>query len=307
MLGSNHSEVTAAAASQHCLILNGKCDGGGNRYASDLVIRSPQLSAVVGGESIVRSSICSLDVGVERKNWIVCPRRVLAFERNDETDPQKPLKEFLFKHSGLKRPFAVWKEVKLKVDDDKQSFDYTFDYVASEVRASDDLAPVGSPSIFEVMTSSTSGGNKAKRTTIAQCFEDLLKGVPHDGPGVNYRQVWGRMISQFFVKSIVATAWKGRTFWIIQDSLLDYIEASTGFRSARFAADSAAEVNLVSLGYESPDGARSLSPQKISLFSGPLGTDVSDSFYSILTAPLLPELSSLQRLLINRTPAATFL
>jgi hypothetical protein len=209
-------------------------------------------------------------------------------------------------HSGVKRPFAVWKEVKLKVDDGKK-FDYTFDYVASEVRDNNDLTPVGAPSIFEVMTSSTSGGNRAKRTTIAQCFEDLLKGNPHDGPGINYRQVWGRMISQFFVKSIVATAWSGRTFWIIQDSLLDYIEASTGFRGTRFASDSASEVNLVSLGYESPDGSRSLYPQKISLFSGPIGADVSDSFYSILTAPLLPDLSLLQRLLSIRAPVAKFL
>lgn len=306
MSASNYTAVVGAAASQQCPLLNGKCDGGGNRYASDLAISSPKLLAVVGGASLIRSSICSLDVGIEQKNWIVCPRRVLTFERKDDADPQKPLKDFLFTQSCLKRPFAVWKEVKLKVDKDDRFFDYTFDYVASEVRARNDLTPVGVPNIFEVMTSSTSGGNKTKRTTIAQCFEDLLNGVPHDGPGINYRQVWGRMISQFFVKSIVATAWSGRTFWIIQDSLLEYIEASTGFRGTQFASNSASEVNLVSLGYELPNGSRSLTPQKISLFSGLLGTDVSDSFYSILTAPLLPELSSLHRLLSNRTPAATY-
>jgi hypothetical protein len=289
-----------------CPLLNAKCDGGGNRYASDLNVKSPQLSKLFPGESLVRSSICSLDVGADSKNWIVCPRRVLSFERMDTEDPQRRLKDFLFSHSELAKPFAVWKEVKLKVSDRDQSFDYTFDYVASSIKSETETLPVGPPTIYEVMTSSTSGGNKQKRTTIAQCFEDLLLDVPHEGPGINYRQVWGRMISQFFVKSIVAAAWAGRTFWIIQDSLLQYIESSTGFRGSRFKADAASEVNLVSLGFKSPDGALHLSPQLISLFSGPLGNDVSDSFYSILGAPMIPGVDQLHRILANRRPVAIY-
>lgn len=304
---SDHAAVVASAKTQTCPLLNTKCDGGGNRYSSDLVVKSPQLVSVFSSESTVRSSICSLEVGAENKNWIVCPRRVLSFERTDLNDPQKSLKDYLFLQSDLIRPFAVWKEVKLKVSNDNKSFDYTFDYVASSVRNESDLFPIGSPTIYEVMTSSTSGGNKQKRTTISQCFEDLLLDTPHEGPGINYRQVWGRMISQFFVKSIVATAWSGRTFWIIQDSLLKYIEASTGFRGSRFKADAASEVNLVSLGYKSRDGALHLSPQDISLYSGPLGTDVSDSFYSILGAPMIPGIDSLHRVLINRRPVAIYL
>lgn len=61
--------------------------------------------------------------------------------------------------------------------------------------------PVGPPLVIEVMTSSTSGGNKAKSTTIQQAFKKAIRREQHQAPGINYRQIWARMVSQLIVKS----------------------------------------------------------------------------------------------------------
>ena len=130
---------------------------------------------------------------------------------------------------------GVWAETKVKYTkenstEDNVLFDYTFDYVLCQLgrvslksashltgltenelkrkltAAGYTLAlingditvedfPVGVPYIVEVMTSSTSGGNKRIRSCIPQSFEDSILGKPHTAPGINYRQVWARMVS----------------------------------------------------------------------------------------------------------------
>ena len=39
------------------------------------------------------------------------------------------------------------------------------------------------------------------------------------------------MASQLFEKSEVAEAWGGKTVWILQDVLLEYVEQATAFKS----------------------------------------------------------------------------
>ena len=131
--------------------------------------------------------------------------------------------------------YRIWSEVKLVVPrggkhGKSRTFDYTFDYVlaghgsrpvaevSSIVGKSErvcialaednqytltrrkgsmwiDDFPAAPLAIVEVMSSSTSGGNKKKRTQIGMAFEDaMLKGSEHTGPGINYRQVWARMV-----------------------------------------------------------------------------------------------------------------
>jgi len=142
--------------------------------------------------------------------------------------------------------YRAWAEVKMKVGtttDDEQDkfFDYTFDYViagSKKLALSDVSKMIGRsekatqkiaeqngftlakrgdlwienfPSdpvvIVEIMTSSTSGGDKNKRTQIGMAFEDaVLNPANHNGPGINYRQVWARMVSQLIVKSQVGIA-----------------------------------------------------------------------------------------------------
>jgi len=126
------------------------------------------------------------------------------------------------------KTYSAWAEVKIKTeatteDDESKSFDYTFDYVLtgierkriSEVSSMLDIPanivqktaeksgytlalrngemwidnfPSDPIIIIEVMTSSTSGGDKKKRTQIAMACEDaILHGENHNAPGINYR------------------------------------------------------------------------------------------------------------------------
>ena len=184
----------------------------------------------------------------------------------------------------------MWSEVKMKIateneEAEAKSFDYTFDYLITgvcrktlaDVAAMIDktekktrslaekngftLAKRGGlfwiedlPSdpvvIVEIMTSSTSGGDKKKRTQIAMAFEDAVtKGSDHNGPTINYRQVWARMVSQLIVKSQVGIAWGGKTIWLLQDVLADYISSSTALNLERYLSAHADEVNILAFGY----------------------------------------------------------
>jgi hypothetical protein len=185
--------------------------------------------------------------------------------------------------------YRAWAEVKMKVgtttdDEQEKFFDYTFDYVIASSRKvlvsevanmigrsekvtqkiaeengytlakRGDLWIEDFPSdpvvIVEIMTSSTSGGDKKKRTQVGMAFEDaVLHPTNHNGPGINYRQVWARMVSQLIVKSQVGLAWGGKTIWLIQDVLASYISASTALNLSKYLAEQSDEVNILSFGY----------------------------------------------------------
>ena len=66
-------------------------------------------------------------------------------------------------------------------------------------------------------------------------------------PGVNLRQVWARMASQFIAKSEAALAWDGTAIWIVQDALADYIRTQTSLPSDQLHSPrwGPGEVNLI--------------------------------------------------------------
>lgn len=68
------------------------------------------------------------------------------------------------------------------------------------------LPNLTSPTIIEVMTASTSGSDREAGTDIAASFADAILGKDHNCPGINKRQVWGRMATQLFAKSALAEA-----------------------------------------------------------------------------------------------------
>ncbi len=178
---------------------------------------------------------------------------------------------------------GVWTEVKIKTssgDSDEKSFDYTFDYVLVPIKSvsSEEVSkllgeawnhvsrkaqqagyqfaqrngvtyiedfPLGQPLVIEIMTSSTSGGDKKKRTQIPMAFEDAILGKPHNAPGINYRQVWARMVSQLIVKSEAALNWGGKTIWVVQDTLADYISNTTALDLKKFLAKHTSEVIIL--------------------------------------------------------------
>ncbi|OQY50130.1 MAG: hypothetical protein B6247_22070 [Candidatus Parabeggiatoa sp. nov. 2] len=209
--------------------MDGECDGGGNRNLSHIDLsKNTALKSYFLGREIIPSGVCSLQLRKGEQPWIICPRRLLVLIGNRER--QKPFVEsLLLQKSGYTKgqTIGVWPEMRVKHNQQTKAFDYTFDYILmplERVRYDEieDIThqkwkklepvikkagysvtcidgchyveefPIGSPCIVEVMTSSTAGGNQRKRSTIPMAFEDAILGKPHQGPSINYRQVWAR-------------------------------------------------------------------------------------------------------------------
>ncbi|MDH6099033.1 hypothetical protein NWP21_09290 [Anabaenopsis sp. FSS-46] len=115
-----------------------------------------------------------------------------------------------------------------------------------------DISPdLSHPIIFEVMTASTSGSNTEKGTDIASAFTAAMIGNDPISPGINKRQVWGRMATQLFAKSALAEAWGGETFWVVQDELLSNIEKTTQLSVGEIETASQENINFISMTYDS--------------------------------------------------------
>lgn len=245
---------------------------------------------------------------------------------------------------------GIWPEVKLKISTEvsgtRKLIDSTLDYVLMPVgrvplvqiaglfplwserrlqsllaaagyklNMHDDTAfvedfPVGIPSIIEIMTCSTSGGNKRTRTTIPMAFEDAILGKAHQAPGINYRQVWARMVSQLTVKSEFGLAWGGKTLWVVQDKLLDYISSTTALTLKNFLAQRTSDVNMVSFSYttdqvQSATGVLDLATCQ--LYAGQIAATAAasttmPSIQDITRAPFTPSREALLALLAARAP-----
>lgn len=277
----------------YCPFISDVCDGGGNRFMSDIDLREhEELKKLFPGLTSIPSGVCSIQVSDDTSPWIICPRRLLYMGRKANSEILKgETQTRLLAKCGFPEgaEIGIWAEAKVKyssgiADEDLSAFDYTFDYVLmplGRVRQSQAIIdsglewsvlqknlrnsghtfarrngeiyiedfPVGSPVIVEVMTSSTSGGNKKKRSCIPQAFEDCMLGKPHLAPGINYRQVWARMASQLIVKSQAAMAWNGKTIWVLQDLLADYISSGTALDLRKFMAEHTDEVNILAFSY----------------------------------------------------------
>jgi len=246
--------------------------------------------------------------------------------------------------------YLAWSEVKIKTEstnseDEAKSFDYTFDYIVSGIQRKkveeiakllempvsaikrlatnngftlasqnseiwiDDF-PADPLVIIEIMTSSTSGGNKRTRTQIAMACEDaILRGDDHRAPGINYRQVWARMVSQLIVKSQVGMAWGGKTIWLVQDVLADYISKSTGLMLSQFLSDHLHEVNILTFGYGNKINANDKSIielEKCDLYAGPITKSgdafVHDGFIDIVKIGAPPPKKQIWKSLLNKAP-----
>lgn len=223
-------------------------------------------------------------------------------------------------------------------DDSDKMFDYTFDYIicpthpkilsetATQHRITErklesvltqngytlasrggckyiEEYPDGQPLVIEVMTSSTSGGNKAKGTTIQNAFRKAILGQPHEAPGINYRQVWARMVSQLIVKSQIGKAWGGQTVWILQDTLAAYISNTTDLNLRKLISQALKEVNILSLRYagQSNTGVRSLEVDN--LYAGQIPPIHGDTdFNKLLQAASIPPKALLELKLLNKRP-----
>ena len=336
----NSPEVVESRKRAYCPFISDICDGGGNRFMSDIDLEQhSELKQKFTGLTRVPSGVCSIQVSDDAAPWIICPRRLLYMGKKANAEilrgeTQTKLLEKCGFPSGTM--VGIWAEAKVKYtndtdDEDTSAFDYTFDYVLmplGRVKLSQAISdsglersvlqkylrdnghtfsrregeiyiedfPVGSPVIVEVMTSSTSGGNKKKRSCIPQAFEDCMLGKPHTAPGINYRQVWARMASQMIVKSQAAMAWNGKTIWVLQDLLADYISSSTALDLHKFIAEHTDEVNILAFSYgenyKHTHDTETVSLNNSVLYAGPIRAENSEDpqpcFQDIVLASVCP-------------------
>lgn len=341
---SDHSEEAAASRSRaFCPFMNASCDGGGNRYMSEIKLKNlPELQSKFPTLNSVASGICSIQLSPDADPWIVCPHRLLYMGKKADAKAlsgatqQKLLAKCGFPKSAK---IGIWAEAKVKHSSTNAaaSFDYTFDYVlcplgrisitdAAAATETDETIvkknltaagytlalangeimvedfPCGKPCIVEIMTSSTSGGNKHKRSCIPQAFEDCVLGKSHTAPGINYRQVWARMASQMIVKSQAAMAWGGSAIWVLQDVLAEYISSSTALDLNRFVSASLSEVNILAFSYsgryKKPKQGKTIELADSALYAGSIRpyadkADVPPSFQDIVLASVCPPKSAL--------------
>ncbi len=259
---------------------------------------APLFDASVGVESggFIPCGVCS--VQISQTPWAVCPRRLLAFGAEQASEAQKLLQDQILSLAGFANgdDVNVWSEIALS--DAATGTDYRLDYVLR--RAADP------PVIVEVMTASTSGGNKSKRTDMQSAFCDAVlhvHGLRPDNarsPGVNARQVWARMASQLIVKSEIANAWGGCTIWVVQDSLIAYIDSKTGLQLEKLRSRDwkRGEVNVVSANLDNPSDLK--------LFSGPIhSTDGRACWTDLLSAPAIPPVGVLTKRLDRNSVSAS--
>ncbi|MCY4339940.1 MAG: hypothetical protein OXE48_00990 [Gammaproteobacteria bacterium] len=282
------------------------CDGGGNRDmmripANDETL-GPLLHPSIGGKTggFLPCGVCTVRSTATGQMWAVCPRRLFSFGGADAFGRHRKLATKVLMLAGFLpgEQVRIWSEITLKERGPKgSSFDYRLDYV---VRGTSPQSP---PIIIEVMTCSTSGGNRAKGTDMKMAFRRAvlaafkLRDGPPESPGVNIRQVWARMASQLIAKSEAALAWGGKTIWIVQDLLADYMRTRTALPLDRLRSPDwqASEVNLVVSDLQ----------DAFDLYSGPIRPSGADRhcWMEILGAPHVPALESLERKLASNESA----
>ena len=136
----------------------------------------------------------------------------------------------------------------------------------------------------------------------------ILDPAGHNGPGINYRQVWARMVSQLIVKSQVGMAWGGKTIWLLQDVLVNYISSSTALNLSRYIAQHSDEVNILAFGYGDiiDVNPQPITPlEKSTFYAGPIiegGDHDRGGFVEIVKIGAPPQKEHLWRSLLKKSP-----
>lgn len=163
------------------------------------------------------------------------------------------------------------------------------------------LAPI----IIEVMTASTSGSDKEAGTDIASSFTDAIQGREHNCPGINKRQVWGRMATQLFAKSALAEEWSGKTIWLVQDQLLKNIELTTKLNLSISSEEAEGTINFLSMAYK--DKLKGIDSLRFNAFSAKnAGLDFrgNDKATDILLPKINPNKKNLLKAVLRRRLSA---
>ena len=292
-----------------CPFTRAICDGGGNRDMARVPATDPALGPffnrdvgrATGGH--LPCGVCSVRLPRENVVWAICPRRLLALGAGGVAEDQAELANKVFAIAGFEpgEEISVWTEVTLmEVGPEGGRFNYRLDYVLRSTK------PGAAPIVVEVMTCSTSGGNRSRGTDIQGAFRRAVVFAhtpvtdPVEAPGVNVRQVWARMASQMIAKSEAANSWGGRTIWVVQDRLVDYIRTNTALPLDALNAPewTPGEVNMLVSNLTGP----------VALYSGPIRAAGGSRacWLELLGSPHIPTLESITRKLDQKVPIATF-
>lgn len=351
-ISDRSSGVEQSRKARSCPFMGKACDGGGNRSQTKIVLaKSAELRAYFDDSVVdVLPGICSINTAGAA--WIVCPRRLLAFQPaanaiSHENNCLQAHERAILLACGVpqNQRVGIWSEVYLRFGNDDAEINYHFDYLAAPLirkpvrdhfagygsnpstfeallaemkrlkvveRATTldslvELPDLGSPIIIEVMTASTSGSDSEAGTDIRSAFSDAIMGRSHEAPGINKRQVWGRMVTQLFAKTALAANWNGKTVWVIQDELLKNIELTTRLKVQRIPKTDDCPVNLAVLQYVRDVSGNVTSQVAMSQeISGKSGINVtrSDDFTDILLPSHLPDKGELLKSILRRSLSA---
>ena len=241
---------------------------------------------------------------------------------------------------------GVWAEVYLQYDEDDISINYHFDFVIApvhtgllfeqflelngvsteeEISAFQKSAKTGkyltgrgaspiaylpnlaSPVIVEVMTASTSGSDHAAGTDIATSFTHAIQGLDHNCPGINKRQVWGRMATQLFAKSALAESWGGKTVWLVQDKLLENIELTTKMSLSTIPNSQSGSINFLSMTYDGV--SKGLGALKVAAYSekeAGIAFSGTNTCSDILLSKIMPDKNQFLKSVLRR-PISTLI
>jgi hypothetical protein len=163
------------------------------------------------------------------------------------------------------------------------------------------LPSMDCPIIFEVMTASTSGSDTVNETDIRNAFRNVILNRDHSSPSINKRQVWGRMVTQLFAKTSLASFWGGKTVWIIQDELLRNIELTTLLQISRIQSKVENNINLAIMEYTEPaNGTRVITFKESLAGTSGLVFTGSNTFTDILLPKITPSKLELARAVLRR-------
>ncbi|MDW8215922.1 MAG: hypothetical protein RMJ55_20415, partial [Roseiflexaceae bacterium] len=180
------------------------------------------------------------------------------------------------------------------------------DFVDLQTQAGQQGKAIAGLAIIEIMTTSTSGGNKQAQSSINQACAQALAGQNHQAPSINKRQVIGRMLSQFFAKSAVAKQWGGHAVWVIQEPLANYISSSTALNIStgnQAFRSNLNDVNMAIVSYDSSQQNQTPKQLALSRFvTGQLLTYNPTAFENILLAPFCPNIVILIEALAKQKP-----
>lgn len=241
--------------------------------------------------------------------------------------------------------YGVWSEIYLQYEIDETEIDYHFDFIIAPILRNiplKDLArqygatteeihelersaktgkhligpindrliatapDLANPIIIEVMTASTSGSNTATGTNIASAFKSLLLGIDYQGPGINKRQVWGRMATQLFAKSAMAEFWGGKTFWLVQDQLLKNIELTTKLSTSNLQDNHGETINFIAMKYQKtgPSTRPRIEVDRMAILKSGISFSGSGNCSDILLPKILPPKLWLLKCMLRRNISA---